>query len=183
MRRQLAPALMMTMAMIVLTGFAYPLVVTGVGQLAFNRQVNGSLVEQDGQVVGSSLLGQRFTQPQYFQPRPSVADYNGLASGASNLGPTNPDLLAAISERTAAYRELNRLGLEVDVPSDAVTASASGLDPDISVANARLQAPRVAEVRGMRVDDVLALVRRHTNGLGDKVVNVLELNLDLDGRK
>lgn len=187
MRRQLAPALGMTIVMTVLVGILYPLFVTGVSAAAFSRTANGSLVRRDGAAVGSSLLGQTFTKPEYFHPRPSAAGdgYDGLASSASNLGPGNADLLSAVKERAAAYREENDLARDALVPVDAVTASASGLDPDISVANARLQATRVAGARGMAVDEVLRLVDRHTKGrtlgfLGEKVVNVLALNLDLD---
>jgi K+-transporting ATPase ATPase C chain len=145
-------------------------------------------VKVDGKVVGSSLIGEDFTSTKYFQPRPSAtADtpYNGLASGASNLGPSNPALVSAVKARAVAYRKRNGLAARAEVPVDAVTASASGLDPDISVANARLQAPRVARVRGLPVATVLAAVARHTENrpwgfLGEKAVNVLELNLDLD---
>ena len=188
MRRQLLPALAMTAAMIVLTGLIYPLAVTVVGQVAFHHQANGSLVSRNGRVVGSSLLGQNFNQPQYFQPRPSAAGrdgYDGLASSASNLGPSNPTLLQTVAQRADAYRQANGLSPTELVPVDAVTASASGLDPDISVANADIQARRVAEVRGRPLADVMKAVARHTQSrqwgfLGEKVVNVLELNLDLD---
>jgi K+-transporting ATPase ATPase C chain len=188
MRRQLVPALMMTIALTVLTGLAYPLVVTGVAQGVFSSRANGSLVKVNGRVVGSSLLGQSFTHAKYFQPRPSVTSpnpYNGLASGASNLGPSNPDLLKTIKERAVAYRRLNGLAADALVPVDAVTASASGLDPGISIANARLQAARVARVRSLPLATVLAAIGRHTENrqwgfLGERVVNVLELNLDLD---
>jgi K+-transporting ATPase ATPase C chain len=187
MRRQLVPALMMTIALTILTGLAYPLVVTGVAQGFFNSRANGSLVKVNGTVVGSSLLGQSFTHAQYFQPRPSAAGdgYDGLASSASNLGPSNPDLLKTIKARAVAYRHLNGLGANAQVPVDAVTASASGLDPDISIANARLQVARVARVRSLPLATVLAAVGRHTENrqwgfLGERVVNVLELNVDLD---
>ncbi|HZQ27675.1 MAG TPA: potassium-transporting ATPase subunit KdpC [Acidimicrobiales bacterium] len=191
MRRQLVPAFLMTVVLTLLTGVAYPLAVTALAQLGFKHQANGSLVSQQGRVVGSALIGQGFTDPKYFQPRPSAAGkdgYDGSASGASNLGPTNPALISAVSDRVAAYRKLNGLGPDEQVPIDAVTASASGLDPGISVANADIQARRVAEVRGLPTTDVLALVRRHTQDrqlgvLGEKVVNVLELNLDLDRRQ
>jgi K+-transporting ATPase ATPase C chain len=187
MRRQLAPALAMTLVMTVLVGLLYPLLITGVSAVAFGDKANGSLVRHDGVVVGSSLIGQSFTRPQYFHPRPSAAGdgYDGLASSASNLGPGNPDLLAAVKARADAYRRENDLDVAALVPVDAVTASGSGLDPDISIANARLQARRVAAARGLSVGVVLRLVDRHTTGrtfgfLGEKVVNVLELNLDLD---
>jgi K+-transporting ATPase ATPase C chain len=166
----------------------YPLVVTGVAQLAFRNKANGSLIKKDGVVVGSRLIGQQFSDPKYFHPRPSAAGtgYDGFASSFSNLGPTNPDLLKSVSERVAAYREENGLAPTQEVPVDAVTASASGLDPDISVANAKLQAARVAKARRISVQDVLAEVAKHTTGrqlavLGDPGVNVLELNLALDG--
>jgi potassium-transporting ATPase KdpC subunit len=187
MRRQLFPALMMMVVFTAITGLAYPLVVTGIAQGLFNDKADGSLVENaDGEVVGSSLIGQSFTDPGYFHPRPSAAGdgYDGSASSGSNLGPTNDDLLASVEERADAYREENRLDADAQVPVDAVTASASGLDPNISVANARLQAPRVAEERGLDLDAVMELVDDHTSGrdvgfLGEKRVNVIELNLAL----
>jgi K+-transporting ATPase ATPase C chain len=188
MRRQLFPALMMMVVFTVIAGLAYPLVVTGIAQGLFNNKADGSLVENaDGQVVGSSLIGQSFSEPEYFHPRPSAAGdgYDGSASSGSNLGPTNDDLLASVEERTDSYRDENHLDADAHVPVDAVTASASGLDPNISVANARLQAPRVAEERGLDLDTVMGLVDDHTSGrdvgfLGEKRVNVLELNLALD---
>jgi potassium-transporting ATPase KdpC subunit len=187
--RQLAPAVLAIIVFTVITGIVYPLVVTGVAQVAWNDKANGSLIKKDGVVVGSSLIGQNFADEKYFHPRPSAAGtgYDGLASAASNLGPTNPDFLSAVQDRVAAYRQENGLAADQEVPVDAVTASGSGLDPDISVANARLQAPRVAAARGMSVDQVLALVNQHTNGrqwgfLGEPGVNVLELNLALDGK-
>jgi K+-transporting ATPase ATPase C chain len=188
MRRQLLPSVLMVLVFTVITGLAYPLVVTGLGQVAFHDRAEGSLVEDDdGNVVGSGLIGQSFTEPQYFHPRPSAAGegYDPRASSGSNLGPTNPEFLRTVAERTESYREENGLDADVEVPVDAVTASGSGLDPDISVANARLQAPRVAEERGMDVDDVLALVDDHTSErplgfLGERGVNVLRLNMALD---
>jgi potassium-transporting ATPase KdpC subunit len=188
MRRQLFPALMMLLVFTLITGVGYPVVVTGVAQGAFGDKADGSLVENaDGEVVGSSLIGQTFTEPEYFHPRPSAAGdgYDASASSGSNLCPTNDDLLASVEERAEAYREENGLGAAAEVPVDAVTASASGLDPHISVANARLQALRVADERGLDVDTVLELVDDHTSGrdfgfLGEKGVNVLELNLALD---
>jgi K+-transporting ATPase ATPase C chain len=188
MRRQLVPALMMTIALTVLTGLVYPLVVTGVAQGLFRSRANGSLVTADGRVVGSSLLGQNFSEAKYFEPRPSAAGadgYDGLSSSASNLGPSNPDLLKAVHDRVVAYRRLNGMAANASVPVDAVTASASGLDPDISIANARIQAGRVAKARALPLATVMAAVARHTENrqwgfLGERVVNVLELNLDLD---
>jgi len=191
MRRQLLTGLFMTIAMTVLVGLVYPLVMTGIAQVAFHDRANGSFVKVGGTVVGSSLIGQNFSDPKYFQPRPSAAGekgYDGLSSAASNLGPSNPDLLNAVKDRVAAYRKLNGLAPNAQVPVDAVTASGSGLDPGISVANARLQAPRVARERGLPLNAVLAAIDRHTQDrqwgfLGEKVVNVLELNLDLDRQK
>jgi len=188
MRRQLLTACRVTVVLIVLLGLAYPLAVTAIGQLGFARQADGSLLRRQGRIVGSALLGQGFTAARYFQPRPSAAGkdgYDGLASGASNLGPSNPSLLEAVRTRADAYRAANQLPPGTLVPVDAVTASGSGLDPDISVANARLQAPRVARDRGMAPAVVLRSVDRHTSNrplgvLGERVVNVLELNLDLD---
>ena len=186
-RRQLLTGLRITVVLTILLGLAYPLVVTAVGQLAFQSRAEGSLVERDGSVVGSSLLGQAFAEPGYFHGRPSVSDYDPLASGGSNLGPSNPTLLDAVAERVAAVREENGLAADAAVPVDAVTASGSGLDPQISVAYARLQAPRVADARGVSVDAVLGLVDDHTQTrplgfLGENGVNVLNLNLALDER-
>jgi len=204
MRRQLLPAVMMMVIFTVVAGLIYPLIVTGISQVAFHDKAEGSLVENaDGEVVGSSLLGQSFTEPQYFHPRPSAAGdgYDPTLSSGSNLGPTNDKLLTGeeddpatpdvdetfdgIEQRADAYREENGLDDDADVPVDAVTASASGLDPNISVANARLQASRVADERGLDVDQVLDVVDDHTDGrdlgfLGEEGVNVLELNLALD---
>jgi K+-transporting ATPase ATPase C chain len=185
--RQLLPAVIALVALTVITGLIYPLVVTGIAQVAFHDKANGSLVKEDGVVVGSKLIGQQFSDAKYFHPRPSAAGagYDALSSSFSNLGPTNPDFLRSVEERVAAYREENDLPATQLVPVDAVTASASGLDPEISVANAKLQAARVAEARAMPVDEVLALVKEHTRGrqwgfLGEPGVNVLELNLALD---
>jgi potassium-transporting ATPase KdpC subunit len=188
MRRQLLTGLTMTVAMTVLLGLAYPLVVTGIGQVVFHQRANGSLVRARGRVVGSSLLAQDFTQAKYFQPRPSAAGkdgYDPTASGGSNLGPSNPALLKMVADRVAAYRKTNGLAADAPVPVDAVTASFSGLDPQISVANADIQARRVALARCVPLDRVLALVRAHTENrplgvLGEKVVNVLAVNLALD---
>lgn len=185
--RQLRPALLAIVVFTVLVGVVYPLVATAIGQVAFNDKANGSLIERDGTVVGSELIGQTFTAPQFFHSRPSAAGagYDGSASSGSNLGPSNPDLLSAVEERVAAFREENGLSPDAVVPVDAVTASASGLDPHISVANARLQAARVAAERGLPLEVVLDLVDDHTDGrmllvLGEPGVNVVMLNLALD---
>ena len=185
--RQLRPALLVVVVFTVICGFVYPLLVTGIGQAAFNDKANGSLIKRDGVVVGSELIGQAFAAPEYFHSRPSAAGagYDGSASSGSNLGPTNPDLLAAVEERAAAYRTENGLPGDALVPVDAVTASGSGLDPHISIANARLQTPRVAQERGLALEDVQHLVTEHTDDrdfyvLGEPGVNVLELNLALD---
>jgi K+-transporting ATPase ATPase C chain len=190
MRRQLVPAILTFLALTLLVGVVYPLVVTAVSQVAFGDRADGSLVRRDGVVVGSSLLGQSFTGEQWFHPRPSAAGdgYDGASSSASNLGPSNPDLLGAIGERVAAYRELNGVARDAPVPVDAVTASGSGLDPDISPANARIQAPRVARVRGLDLARVLELVAEHTHDrtlgfMGEPRVNVLALNLALDAER
>jgi K+-transporting ATPase ATPase C chain len=188
MRRQLVPAIIAMVLFTVLCGIAYPLVVTGASQVAFNDKADGSFVRRDGQIVGSSLIGQNFSDPRYLWPRPSAAGatgYDGTSSGGSNLGPTNPDLIDAVTERANAYREANGLAPDVPVPVDAVTASSSGLDPHISVANARLQAPRVADARGIPVETVLQVIDEHTtdqplNFLGERGVNVLLTNLALD---
>jgi len=189
MRRQLVPAVVMLVIFTVITGLVYPLAVTAVAQVGLQDKADGSLVKDaDGDVVGSSRIGQSFTEAKYFHPRPSAAGedgYDPTLSSGSNLGPTNPALLKAVDERAKAYRKENGLDDDTKVPVDAVTASGSGLDPDISVANAELQAPRVADARGLDVDEVLALVKDHTSEralgvLGEKAVNVLELNLALD---
>jgi K+-transporting ATPase ATPase C chain len=244
MRRQLLPALGMVLVFTVLTGLAYPLVVTGIAQAAFGDKADGSLIERDGQVVGSRWIGQPFTEPGSFHPRPAADAYvpGPTYSYGSNYGPTNPLLIGnvpgvsitdttnpyatpadpycvpveatddqgnpitddagnpvyetntdgtyvcnpdTVPERVLTYRSENGLSSDTPVPVDAVTASGSGLDPQISVANARLQAPRVAEARGMDLKEVLRLVDKYTDGrglgfLGEPGVNVLELNLALD---
>jgi potassium-transporting ATPase KdpC subunit len=251
--RQAATSIAMLAILTLALGFGYPLVVTGISKVFFDNQANGSLIYRDGKLVGSTLLGQNFTDskgnplPQYFQPRPSDAGsgYDGADSGASNLGPSNPLLIGfvagvntvglngqpsatnpfateadpacvpmssagvpiaspspgdkyemsyksyicdpnTIPERTLAYRQFNNLSPNAPVPVDAVTASASGLDPDISVANALDQAPRVARVRHLPAAEVVALVRKDTTGaqagfMSEPTVNVLNLNLALDG--
>jgi len=193
MRRQLLSALRMTIVLTALLGLVYPLVVTGVAQAAFSHRANGSLLKVGGKVVGSSLIGQSFTDaggnplPTYFQPRPSAAGkgYDPTSSGATNLGPSNPALLSAVAQRVSDYRSFNGLAATVAVPVDAVTSSASGLDPDISVANALDQAGRVAKARSLSADRVVALVHSHISTrqwsfLGEDTVNVLDLNVALD---
>jgi potassium-transporting ATPase KdpC subunit len=251
--RQATISIVMMVLLTVALGFGYPLVVTGISKVFFNNQANGSLIYRNGKLVGSSLIGQNFTDahgnplPQYFQPRPSDAGtgYDGADSGASNLGPSNPLLVgfvagvntvglngqpsaanpfataadpacvpldpqgnpvtspapgqryaktaagayecdaSTIPERALAYRQFNGLPADASVPVDAVTASASGLDPDISVANALDQAPRVARVRHLPAAEVVALVHKYTSGaqlgfMSEPTVNVLNLNLALD---
>ena len=193
LRRQLFTGLKITVALLILTAVIYPAAVWAVGQVAFRHQADGSFVKSNGKVVGSSLIGQSFSDkdgnpiPKYFEPRPSAAGngYDATASGGSNLGPSNPKLWDQVKARVVAYRQLNGLADNASVPVDAVTASGSGLDPDISIANAMLQAPRVAKVRGLTVATVEALVHSHIDGrpwgvLGEKTVNVLDLNLALD---
>ena len=194
MRRQLGTGLLMTIALVVLTGLVYPVAVWAIGQGLFKDNADGSFVKnRNGQVVGSALLGQNFVDssgnpdPKYFQPRPSAAGdgYDPTKTGGSNLGPSNPKLIDAVTQRVTDYRTLNNVPADAQVPVDAVTASGSGLDPNISVANAKLQAPRVATARNLSLERVMALVSEHTTGrqwgfLGEKVVNVVLLNLDLD---
>lgn len=188
MWKQLAPAFRMTLLLTILTGLVYPAVVTGLCQLAFSRQANGSLVaDAGGHTVGSSLLGQNFTKPEYFQPRPSAAGsdgYDATASSGSNLGPTNQKLIDRVKGDVAKFRAANP-DFQGPVPVDAVTASGSGLDPEISPENAAAQAARVAKARGMGVEQVRALISANTKardwGLwGEPRVNVLALNLALD---
>jgi potassium-transporting ATPase KdpC subunit len=189
MRRQMPAAIVVFLCLTVLTGLVYPLTITAIAQLAFNGRADGSLVRRDGVVRGSSLIGQSVTRARYFHPRPSAAGsgYDAMASGASNLGPSNPVLIEAARERAAEYRRVNRLEPGEAVPVDAITGSASGLDPHISLANARLQARRIALVRDVPLAEVLRLVDDASDGrslgfLGEPAVNVLELNLALDER-
>ena len=193
MRRQLMTGLLVTIVLTVLLGIVYPLVITGISQVALSHRANGSLVTVGGKVVGSALIGQNFTDakgnplPRYFQPRPSAAGngYDATASGASNLGPSNTTLINSVAARVVAYRAFNGLGPRDAVPADAVTSSGSGLDPDISEANALDQAPRVARARRLPLPTVLALVHSHVEArpwgiLGEQTVNVLDLNIALD---
>jgi K+-transporting ATPase ATPase C chain len=189
--RHLRTAVLLTVVLTVLLGIVYPLIMTGIAQVLFPTQANGSLIrDSSGNVIGSAILAQNFTQPQYFHPRPSAAGtdgYDATSSGASNLGPTSQKLLDSVKDRADAYRQENGLAADAPVPVDAVTASASGLDPDISPANAMLQVGRVARARNRPEDQVRALVTQYTEGrtlfvLGEPRVNVLKLNLALDGR-
>jgi K+-transporting ATPase ATPase C chain len=186
-------ALVSTVVFAVVLCGAYPVVVWGLGQLAFKDKANGSLItDKDGVVRGSALLAQNFTGAQYFHPRPSAAGANGYdaaSSSGSNLGPTSQKLHDQVKERVAAYRTLNGLAADAEVPADAVTASGSGLDPHISVKNAELQAARVATARNnMSVEKVRELIKANTKNrglgfLGEPGVNVLKLNLALDDRQ
>ena len=187
MKHQLRPALMMLLILTVLTGVMYPLAVTGLAQLLFPTQANGSLMTKDGKVIGSELIGQYFDEPKYFWGRPSATSpypYNAAASSGSNLGPTNPVLIEAVKTRVGALRAADP-GNEAPVPVDLVTASGSGLDPHISPAAALYQVHRVARVRGVQESQVKDFVALHTEGrqfglLGEPRVNVLKLNLALD---
>ena len=188
--RQVRRSLVLVIGFIVVVGVIYPLFILGVGQAFFHHKAEGSLIVQSGEVVGSSLIGQPFTDPGYFWSRPSATAnfaYNAASSGGSNLGPTNPALLKAIDERIAALRAADP-GNSAPVPIDLVTASGSGLDPDISPAAAEYQMARVANTRGLPVATIRELVQKYTRGrqlgfMGEPRVNVLQLNLALDALK
>src|SRR5215468_8374456 len=181
-------AIVSTLVLAVVCCGLYPLIVFGISQVLFRDQANGSLiVDQNGTVRGSKLLGQAFSDPKYFHPRPSAAGngYDATSSGGSNLGPTSQKLRDAIQDHITTYRAENNLSDTEPVPADAVTASGSGLDPEISSRNAELQVPRVAKARALREDKVRELVQQNTDGrdlgvFGDPGVNVLRLNLALD---
>jgi K+-transporting ATPase ATPase C chain len=186
---ELRISLITTLLLAVLVCGLYPAAVWVVGHGLFPHRAGGSLVISNQKVLGSSLLAQGFVRPQYFHPRPSAAGegYDGAHSGGTNWGPTSKKLMDTVRDRVAAYRQENDLAVETPVPADAVTASASGLDPHISVKNALLQANRVAKARGLSVEVVLKKIEARTEGrtfriLGEPRVNVLMLNLDLDGR-
>lgn len=189
MWRQLLPGLRMTIVLTILTGLIYPGIVTGLCQLIFPKQADGSLITKNGQVMGSSLIGQNFTRPEYFQPRPSAAGndgYDPTASGGSNLGPTNKKLADRVKASVDAFHKDNP-DFNGQIPADLLTTSASGLDPDVSPESAAAQVPRVAKSRGASADDIEHLVSQFTQGrdlgfLGEPRVNVLLLNLALDER-
>ena len=184
------PAIVLLLIMTLLTGVAYPLLVTGIAQVTFSTQAGGSLLMQNGKPVGSSLIGQSFSDPKHFWGRPSATSpqpYNAIASSASNLGPLNPMLIDGIKARLAALRAADPNN-EAPIPVDLVTASGSGLDPDISLAAAYYQAPRIARERGLQPQQVNALIAAHARKrwlgiLGEPRVNVLELNLALEKLK
>jgi potassium-transporting ATPase KdpC subunit len=186
----LRPAIVLFLIMTVLTGLVYPFAVTGLAQLLFHDQAEGSLLMADGHAVGSRIIGQSFSDPKYFWSRPSATapqPYNGIASGGSNQGPLNPALTDAVKARIDALKAADPTNTR-PVPVDLVTASASGLDPDISIAAARYQAARVARVRGLEPAAVQSLIDAHARTrllgfLGEPRVNVLELNLALDALK
>lgn len=185
MKKNLVTAILMTIATTILLGIIYPLVVTGLAKVLFPDKSNGQLIERNGKIVGSRIIGQPFTGPGYFHSRPSAAGNNGYDaanSGGSNLGPTNQKLVDRVKQDTAQLQAENP---QQPVPVDLVTTSASGLDPDISPAAAEFQVPRIARERGLNQDELRRLVARHTEArqlgfLGEPRVNVLELNLDLD---
>ena len=200
----LRPALVLNLFFVIVTGFAFPAVVTGIAQAVFPHQANGSLVTQNGKIVGSDLIGQGFAKPESFHPRPSAAGngYDAANSSGTNLGPTSDKLINGVAADpktktdafdgikglAAKYRQENGLAADAILPADAVTRSASGLDPHISPRNAELQAPRVAKARGMDVEKVKALIVANTEGpfagvFGDPGVNVLRLNRALDGAR
>jgi len=186
--REVKVSVLATLALMVILCGIYPLVVWGIAQVAFPSQANGSLVESQGKIVGSGLLAQSFSDAKYFHPRPSAAGdigYDGASSGGSNLGPLSQRLTDQVKGRVEKYRTENNLPAATLVPADAVTASGSGLDPHISLPNAEIQAPRVAQVRKLSSDKVKRLIQDFTEGpdlglLGEPGVNVLRLNLALD---
>lgn len=187
MWQQLLPGLRIKIFMTIVVGIVYPLAITGICQFAFPHQANGSLVTQGGRVIGSTLIGQNFNGPEYFHPRPSAAGsdgYDATASGGSNYGPTSQKLADRVKAAVSKFRKDNP-GYHGPIPADLVTASASGLDPDISPASARAEADRVAQARGVPKAQIDSLVAQYTERpdlgfLGEPRVNVLQLNLALD---
>jgi K+-transporting ATPase ATPase C chain len=187
MFKQIVPAFRITLLLTILTGLIYPGIVTGLAQVLFHNQANGSLITQNGRVIGSSLIGQNFTKPEYFHPRPSAAGndgYDATASGGSNYGPTNQKLIDRMKGDIDKFHKENP-DYTGPIPADLLTASASGLDPHISPASAGAQVARVAKARGLDAGALQKVVDAHVEGrtagfLGEPVVNVLLLNLDLD---
>ena len=186
MLSEIKPAVLITLVFTILTGLLYPLAVTVAAQALFRRQANGSLIERNGRVIGSQLIGQKFAKPEYFHPRPSAAGsgYDAANSSGSNLGPTNPALADRLVKDAAEFRKENPeySGL---LPADAITASGSGLDPEITPANAAAQSARIAKARGASLQAIQKLVAAHTQErdlgvLGERRVNVLQLNLAMD---
>ena len=189
MWEQLLPGLRIKLFLTVLLGVIYPLAMTGISQLVFPKQSNGSLITNGGTVIGSELIGQNFTRPEYFHPRPSAAGdkgYDATASNGSQFGPTNQKLIDRVKTSVDEFRKENP-DYQGPIPADLLTASASGLDPDISPDSARAQAARVARARGVNLDQVNSLIAQYTQSadlgfLGEPRVNVLKLNLALDGQ-
>ena len=184
MLKELRSAILITFVLTIITGILYPLAVTGIAQTIFHKQANGSLIERDGKVIGSEIIGQNFAKPEYFHPRPSQNSYDAANSGGSNLGPTNPALADRLKKDAETFRKDNP-DYTGPIPADAITASGSGLDPEISPANALAQAARVAKTRGASTDAVQSLVavntqQRDLGVLGEPRVNVLKLNMALD---
>jgi K+-transporting ATPase ATPase C chain len=184
MLKELRSAILITFVLTIITGILYPLAVTGIAQTIFHKQANGSLIERDGKVIGSEIIGQNFAKPEYFPPRPSQNSYDAANSGGSNLGPTNPALADRLKKDAETFRKDNP-EYTGPIPADAITASGSGLDPEISPANAISQAARVAKARGASTDAVQNLVaintkQRDLGVLGEPRVNVLKLNMALD---
>src|ERR1700730_10562762 len=190
MLSEIKPAILITLIFTVLTGLVYPLAITGLSQLLFSPQANGSLIEANGKIIGSSLIGQNFAKPGYFHPRPSAAGdkgFDGMSSGGSNLSPTNPALQKRLTDSADAFRKENP-AFSGAIPADAITTSASGLDPHISPDTAFAQCDRVAKARNLPLEQVQTLVKSHIEGrqlgfLGEPRVNVLLLNLALDNAK
>ncbi|MGH9144304.1 MAG: potassium-transporting ATPase subunit KdpC [Vicinamibacterales bacterium] len=190
MLREFRPAIMLVILATLAMGLVYPLAVTGVAQVVFPGKADGSLItDSSGAVIGSSLIGQNFSDPKYFWPRPSAAGdgYDAANSGGSNLGPTSQKLRDRVTQEASDLRQANKLGEDAPVPAELVTTSASGLDPDISPDAAKFQAQRVADARGMQLQQVLDMIDEHTNGrtlgfIGEPRVNVLELNMALDAK-
>ena len=188
--KDLIMAIRLFIVLTIVTGILYPLVVTGIAQTAFKSQANGSLISKNGKVVGSKLIGQQFEDPKYLWGRPSATSpvpYNAAASGGSNLGPTNPDLIKGIQDRVKALKDADSSNIN-PVPTELVTSSGSGLDPHISVTSAEYQVSRIAKARGIQAEKIKALIESQTQKrtlglLGEPTVNVLEFNLALDDMK